>query len=256
MQDGCKNVAIKFVDKTTTKYGVVDSWQWSFGHPNVNPNGSTVQNPTYTYPDLGTYQTQLIVTNSKGCIDTVEKVVNILNKPGIKLTNDTLICNVDTLQLHAEGNGTFAWTPNVAISDVNSADPYVSPDIPTTYYVTLTSAPGCVNTDSVFVNVKTFVTLSAGPDTTICLTDTVRLKPISDALGYKWTPTSTLSDPNVRNPIAKPLGDITYTVVANIGKCQATDAVTIRTVPYPTAQAWATPASVTEMWRRSMHPVA
>ncbi len=238
MQDGCKNVAIKFVDKTTTKYGMVDSWRWNFGHPNVNPNGSTDQNPSYIYPDLGSYQTQLIVTNSKGCVDTVEKTVNILNKPGIKLTNDTLICDIDTLQLHALGSGNFVWSPNIAINDVHSADPLVSPDVPTKYYATLTSAPGCVNTDSVFVNVKTFVSLSAGPDTTICLTDTVMLKPVSDALSYRWSPVPTLSDPNVKNPVATPTGDITYTVTGNIGKCQATDAVTVRTVPYPTVQTW------------------
>jgi gliding motility-associated-like protein len=233
-QDGCKNVAIHFLDKTVTKYGVVDSWQWSFGYPNFNPDGSDLQNPTYAYPVLGSFTTQLIVTNSKGCRDTVEKAVNILNKPGLRVTNDTLICSIDTLRLQAIGNGSFNWSPNVAISDVNVADPLVSPDQPTMYYVTLSSAPGCVNTDSVFVNVKQFVTLDAGPDTLICLSDTLKLRPVSDALSYRWSPAETLSNPNIKNPIARPDKDITYTVTANIGKCQATDAVNIKTVPYPT----------------------
>ncbi len=233
VQDGCKSVPIQFKDNTSTKFGVVDSWQWSFGHPDFNPDGSDIQNPIYAYPDLGSYNVQLIVTNSKGCTDTVEKTVNILNKPGLLVTNDTLICSIDTLQLHAIGSGDFTWSPNIAISATNIADPLVSPDQPTKYYVTLTSAPGCINSDSVFVNVKTYVTLNAGLDTTICLTDTIKLRPVSDALSYAWTPSASLSDPSIKNPVAKPTADITYTVTANIGKCQATDQITIRTVPYP-----------------------
>jgi hypothetical protein len=99
----------------------------------------------------------------------------VLNKPTLLVTNDTLICNIDTLQLKATGTGTITWSPNYMISDINTANPLVSPDVPTMYRVSLNSAPGCANTDSVFVNVKTFVTLNAGPDTTICLTDSAKI---------------------------------------------------------------------------------
>lgn len=232
--DGCKNVPIQFVDQTTTNYGVVDYWKWTFGNPQINPDTSRLQHPTYAYPNIGTYQVQLIVGNSKGCLDTLDKVANILNKPTLLVTNDTLICNIDTLQLIAFGVGTFTWSPNYMISDVNIPNPLVSPDIPTKYYVTLNSAPGCVNTDSVFVNVKTFVTLNAGPDSTICLTDTIRLNPTSDGLSYRWAPAATLNNANIKSPQARPAGNTIYTVTANIGKCQATDQVSISTIPYPT----------------------
>ena len=147
--------------------------------------------------------------------------------------NDTLLCSLDTLQLNAIGNGTFSWSPNIAINNTTIANPLVSPDAPITYYVTLTSAPGCVNTDSVFINVKQFVTLNAGNDTTICLTDTFRLSPQSDALSYRWQPAASWITPTVKNPLARPTGTTTYSVIANIGSCQATDAFTVNTVPYP-----------------------
>jgi len=233
--DGCKNVPIQFTDLTTTTYGVVDYWKWTFGNPQVNPDTSKIQNPTYTYPAIGVYNVQLIVGNSKGCRDTLDKVANVLNKPTLLVTNDTLICNIDTLQLKATGTGTITWSPNYMISDPNEANPLVSPDVPTMYYVSLNAAPGCANTDSVFVNVKTFVTLNAGPDTTICLTDSLRLSPFSDALGYRWTPTASLNNSNIKNPIARPTSNTTYTVTANIGKCQATDEINVVTIPYPTA---------------------
>ncbi len=230
----CKGLPMQFNDNTTTRYGVVNKWRWSFGYPQVNPDTSILQNPQYIYPNSGTYQVRFIVSNSKGCIDTVDQAVQVLDKPTIQVTNDTLICSIDTLQLNAVGLGSFTWSPNYNINNINSASPLVSPDVPTKYYATLTAAPGCSNIDSVFVDVKQFVTLDAGPDTTICLTDTVRLNPQSDALSYRWTPINTLSDPNIKNPVATPTGAATtYTVIGNIGKCQAFDAVTIRAVPYP-----------------------
>jgi PKD repeat protein len=232
--DGCKNVPLQFKDLSTTKYGVIDYWKWSFGNPQINPDTSSTQNPTYAYPNIGTYQIQLIVGNSKGCRDTLDKVANVLNKPTILVSNDTLICSIRYPSIECCRAGTITWSPNYMISDVNVPNPLVSPDVPTKYYVTLNSAPGCSNTDSVLVNVKTFVTLNAGPDTTICLTDTIRLNPLSDALSYRWTPTASLNNANIKNPIARPTGNITYSVTANIGKCQASDAINISTVPYPT----------------------
>jgi gliding motility-associated-like protein len=124
------------------------------------------------------------------------------------------------------------------ISNANISNPLVSPDQPTKYYVTLTSAPGCVNTDSVFVNVKQFVTVNAGPDTTICLTDSVRLNASTDGLQFTWSPAASVSNPNVRNPFARPTAaTTTYTITSNIGKCQSKDDIVVRTVPYPVAVA-------------------
>ena len=234
VEDGCSGVPLRFTDKTTTQYGVVDFWRWSFGNPQINPDTSRLQNPTYIYPAIGNYPVQLIVGSSKGCRDTVDQSVNVLSRPPLLVPNDTLLCSLDTLQLNAVGNGTFSWSPNIAINNTTIANPLVSPDAPITYYVTLTSAPGCVNTDSVFINVKQFVTLNAGNDTTICLTDTFRLSPQSDALSYRWQPAASLDNANIKNPLARPTGTTTYTVIANIGSCQASDAFTVNTVPYPT----------------------
>jgi len=233
VDNGCKNVPVQFYDKSTTNFGTVNSWKWYFGYPNVNPDTSRLQNPKYSYPQLNTFNVQLIVGNSKGCIDTIENQVTVLDKPTIKVSNDTVICNIDTLQLHASGNGTFSWTPNYNISNSNSADPLVSPDVPTMYYVVLSSAPGCTNMDSVFVDVKQYVSLFAGNDTTVCLTDSVQFNPVTDATSFLWTPANSFNSSTIKRPLAKPNGTTTYTLVANIGKCQASDQITVFTAPYP-----------------------
>ncbi len=126
------------------------------------------------------------------------------------------------------------------ISNVNIANPLVSPDVPTTYYVTLTDPFGCVGRDTVNINVKQFVTQFAGPDTTICRTNPVVLQLTSDALNFLWTEIpagNTLNDPTLKNPTATPLVTTRYHVVSNIGKCIAEDDIIVSPVPYPVANA-------------------
>ncbi len=236
----CKNTPIQFNDLTTTNYGIPNRWEWDFGDVGSPTNTSTIKNPTHVYANTGTYTVTFVVETSKGCIDTLQKTIEIKEKPDLSVGNDTLICIIDTLQIHAVGTGTVVWSPNYMISNVNDPNPFVSPDITTTYTVTLTDAFGCQGSDAITVNVKPFVTLSAAPDTTICQTDPVLLRITSDALKYVWTETpagNTLNDPTLKNPTATPLVTTTYHVVANIGKCVAQEDITITPIPYPAANA-------------------
>jgi gliding motility-associated-like protein len=228
----CKNTAIKFTDKTKTTYGVVNTWKWDFGDTGAG-NSSTLQNPQHVFANAGTYNVSLTVTNSKGCSSVLTQPVTIKNQPDLTVPNDTLICSIDTLQLNAVGAGTITWTPNYNINNLNTPSPFVSPDVPTKYYATLTDASGCKATDSVFVDVKLFVTIDAGKDTSICAGDAIQLNPISDALQYNWSPGTPLSNPAIKYPVATPSVTTKYYVIGNIGKCQATDSVTVKVAPYP-----------------------
>lgn len=229
----CKNTQIQFKDQTKTNYGVVNSWLWDFGDTSSSANTSNLQNPQHIYSASGNYTVSLSVTNSKGCADIITKPITITDKPGLTVTNDTLICSIDTLQLNATGSGTTFWTPNYNINNQNNPAPLVSPKNPTTYYVTLTDPFGCKTTDSVFVDVKQFVTIDAGKDTGICQGDAIQLSPISDALHYKWSPAAPLNNDTAKYPIAMPATTTTFYVIGNIGKCQSNDSVTIRVAPLP-----------------------
>ena len=183
---------------------------------------------------------QFIVASDKGCIDTLLRTIAITDQPALSVSNDTLICIIDTLQLNAIGTGSFLWTPNYNINNINISNPLVSPDVTTTYRVTLTDPFGCVGNDSVRVSVVNAVTQSAQPDTTICRTDPVLLRLTSDALYYQWTENpagNTLSNPTIKNPTATPLVTTTYTVVGSIGKCVAQNSITVTPIPYPDADA-------------------
>jgi gliding motility-associated-like protein len=235
----CKGSPVQFTDTTKANFGASTGWQWNFGDLAVTTDTSNIKNPTYTFSDSGTYKIQLIVGSTFGCTDTVQTSVYINPSPNINLIpHDTLICYIDTLQLTTNNTGNFLWSPDYNINSLTSANPLVSPDVPTTYFLTFTNSLGCSNKDSVFVNVKTAVTIDAGKDTAICRTDGLVLNPNSDALHYSWTPSTYLSSDTAKRPFANPLVPvITYHVVGNIGKCQNSSDVTITTLPYPPAYA-------------------
>lgn len=233
----CFQSPFNFTDATTTVYGVVDSWRWDFGDASTFADTSLLKNPSYTYPTAGTRTAQLIVTNSKGCIDTISKIVNVRDIPALTLPfKDTLICSIDTLPLIATGNGVFSWTPNYNISNTNTSSPFVFPKDTTQYIVTLNEF-GCVTKDTITVNVLDYIEVNAGLDSGICLTDTMHIRTVSHALSYLWTPSLGLNDNTIKNPIASPATTTKYYVSANLGKCQARDSVTIRVTPYPQAEA-------------------
>jgi gliding motility-associated-like protein len=241
----CKNTPIQFTDITTANFGVTDSWKWNFGDATSANNTSILQNPTHIYAATGSYDVTFIVTSNKGCIDTVPKKIDVLDKPVLKLTGDTLICSIDTLQLNAFGVGTFLWSPNYNINSLTAASPLVSPDVTTVYRVTLTDPFGCKGSDSLKIRVVDYVTQSAPGDTTICKTDTVALNIISDALYFTWTETpagNTLNNPKIKNPFGTPITNTIYTVIGSIGKCVAQNDIPVNVIPYPNANAGTDPS--------------
>lgn len=231
----CVLLPLQFTDTTSSRYGAASKWRWAFGDETTTADTSRIKNPTWKYGSIGFKTVQLIVESNKGCIDTVTKQVEVRDKPPIGLPfKDTLICSIDTLQLRATGNGIFSWTPNYNILNSGSSTPLVFPKQTTWYNVQL-NENGCVNNDSIRVRVVDVVSLFAGPDTTICQTDTIQLRPVSDGLQYIWSPSTRLNSITVKSPLASPQNTITYRVRAIIGKCFAEDDITIKTVPYPSS---------------------
>ncbi len=233
--EGCKDVAIHFNDRTTARYGVVNTWQWDFGVPEVTNDISLEQTPPFTYHSSGTYNVSLTVGTSKGCLATINKDLIVRDRPPLTLPKDTLMCDIDTISITASGPpGTYEWSPAYNIHPLTGATVQVSPQTTTTYSVSLTTVPGCTTTDTIRVGVVSYVTLSAGPDFTMCLTDSARITPISNGLRYEWSPAATITDAAAKNPVITPTEEYTtYSVTAHIGKCSATDQLVVKTVPYP-----------------------
>jgi gliding motility-associated-like protein len=233
----CISKPTQFNDSTKSVYGNVNTWSWDFDDNNSFSDVSYLQNPIYKYSIQGTKNVRLIVGDSKGCIDTISNNILITDKPPITLSfHDTLICLHDQVQLNASGQGIFSWSPGVSIIGGNTTTPTVSPTSTTTYYVDLND-DGCLNRDSVLINVVDHVSLQPMPDTTICKGDAITLNILSNGLHYSWTPVSDFDNPISQNPTVITTTNTTYKVTAIIGGCSANAAINVTTAPYPFANA-------------------
>lgn len=233
----CINSEVFFTDKSAADYGNVNSWRWDFGVNNVSSDTSLQKHPKFTYTKEGTYVVSVKIQTSMGCVKTITDTIKMIQKPPFSVSNDTLICSIDTLQVFASGKGQVVWTPNYQINNISSFSPLVSPKKTTTYYANYQESRGCDNMDSVVIKVVDYVTLKMPADTTICLTDSITLRPKTDGMYFQWTPSNTTVQSTVKNPVVYPNGNTTYNLLASIGKCNTIGKINVRTVPYPPALA-------------------
>lgn len=101
----------------------------------------------------------------------------------------------------------------------------------------VTFAPYCDNTDQVTVTVNPLPVSDAGPDVSICIGENTQLT-ATGGNTYSWTPSATLSDPNISDPVATPVLTTTYSVHVTTGAgCEGDDEVTVTVNPLPVANA-------------------
>jgi len=99
------------------------------------------------------------------------------------------------------------------------------------YTVTVTDGAGCTATTSASVITLPEPVISVGPGQTITKGQTVELLASSGAASYLWSPSLTLNDPTIYNPIAAPTQTTNYTVTITDGNsCTAEDSVLITVI--------------------------
>ena len=238
-----------FAFTNTTIFNPLDgplTWSWDFGDVLVNnTDTASTKNAVYTYSKAATYQPKLTATSIRGCVKTFTTPLIANDKPYLQLPfTDTLICSIDSLPLKANiKTGTFTWSPvNQYMLNANTLSPIVFPKDTTVYTITVQDK-GCIDSATIKVNVLDFISVKFRGDTVLCATDSITLRPISDALSYLWTETpagqNSLSSFATKYPKAAPLVTTTYRVTANLGYCQDKTSVTVRVSPYPKVYAGA-----------------
>lgn len=75
--DVCEGNNTTLTDFSLPGFGSITSWQWDLDDSNT----SSLQNISHLYTAPGTYNVQLIVTSSVGCMDTVFKAVDVFDTP-------------------------------------------------------------------------------------------------------------------------------------------------------------------------------
>lgn len=94
------------------------------------------------------------VTDSFGCTATDSVHVQVFPTQYINLGANKLIPFGGSVQLIAQGNGSFSWAPDSFLTCTQCYNPVASPFSSTHYFATLTDANGCHFYDSIWVFVE------------------------------------------------------------------------------------------------------
>ncbi|TND08519.1 MAG: PKD domain-containing protein [Bacteroidetes bacterium] len=208
-------------------------YNWS---PATGLSGTNINNPFAAPTQTQTYV--VTVTDAFQCSNTDSLVVTVNALPAVNAGPDVFICGPGA-QLNASGAANYSWSPVTGLSASNIANPVASPAVTTTYVVTGIDVNGCVNTDTVVVNVYTPLTVVASNAASICPNGST---PLNAAAGggdgnyiYTWTPATGLSNPNSASPNASPATTTTYTITITdaCGSASAIDSVTVTVFPVP-----------------------
>jgi gliding motility-associated-like protein len=229
--DAGSNTSICTGNNTTlgASGGTVYAWT-----PTTSISDSTIFNPVASPTTTTTYT--VIVTDASGCVSSDSVTVTVNSLPPVNAGPDQSICIGASAMLNATGANTYLWSPGATLSDSTISNPVASPTSVTTYVVTGTDINGCVNTDTITVNLNG-LTITAAAGGTICMGDSTTLN-VSGAATYVWSPSASLSNPAIANPVAFPSGTTTYTVIGTAGTgCSDTAYVTVSVNALPVVNA-------------------
>jgi gliding motility-associated-like protein len=158
----CLNQPTQYTDQSinTSGLGALNNWQWSFG----NGGTSTQINPSVTFTTAGTYTTQLIVSNTFNCADTIERAVTVYPLPDVKVGftrsctgSSQLICFKDSSTISAPSsipNTGYYWDFGGVGFSVSKDTCFVFPS-EGRYSIThvVTSDNGCVSSLTETLNI-------------------------------------------------------------------------------------------------------
>ncbi len=221
---------------------------------------STDENPLYTADLIGNDTLKVIATDSRGCFDSAEVYYEINPLPSIAFNtaNNFYICRGEDTTLIAIGTPnnqagnplSYLWNNGVA-----SATNIVSPNIDTIYVVDVTNTvTGCLNRDTVTIDVEPLPNNQITPDNGITTPDTVTvcsninfvtLRTVNDSSSFVsniWTvldpPGSNISNPNnqaitIATSTIPPTGNFIENFYTDNNGCTNRDTVFLTTNSLP-----------------------
>jgi len=204
----CYGYPTQFTNKSTLVSGNM-TYQWNLN----NENTSDAVNPSYTFKDSLNIITQLMATADNGCSSSITKNILVNQLPKTGLDDSIFTCGKTLPLLAEEANATYNWSNGK--SDRENL-------ITTTgkYYLTVTDAKGCVNTDSSYVELNSYVRVSIGDSLSGC--ESYKLAAHNYRSTYAW---STGSTDNYINVSASGIYKVTVT---DINECTGSDSAYVR----------------------------
>ncbi|OFX76837.1 MAG: hypothetical protein A2X12_11740 [Bacteroidetes bacterium GWE2_29_8] len=211
-------------------YGTL-AYQWIKDGVDIGGATSSIFNRNYlVLEDTGYYYCK--VTNSYGVSYSDSAHLRILSIPSVFAGIDQTMCEGKSATINASGAVNYSWSTGEKTTSIT-----VNPIMTNTYFVTGYNEAGCFNTDEIQITVQSAPSAYAGTDKTICNGNITTLS-ASGGNTYSWSPSLSLNNPNIYNPIAQPSNTTTYVVtVTNLYSCTAIDNVVVTVYENPIANA-------------------
>ena len=207
--NGCAPLSVNFKGNVLVADTSALTWKWIFG----NANTSLLQNPpVQLYTNAGSYDVDLLVTNSSGCIDTASKKIEAFIVPDVDAGEDVVLCSGSSVTLTAAGADSYQWSPANNLNCTNCASPSTNTNVNRTYLVTGTTVNGCSAKDSVKINVKYPIKITYSKPAALCKGDVTRIES-AGAYSYEWSPSTGLQNPLSAATDAQPDTSTNYRII-------------------------------------------
>ena len=179
----------------------------------------------------------LAIKDANGCITTKPVVISTDPPISINTTLGQSLCDGSVsgyIYITATG-GNGQYTYSLDGTNFQVADSFMINT--NSFTVTVRDSKGCSGTTTVTIPVLEPVYVNAGNDTTICEGQGVQFNAGNNGTSIVWSPSTSLSNANIPNPLATPTTTTTYYVTATRNLCEAKDTVTVTVNPVPVANA-------------------
>ncbi len=224
----CSGSSVQIGDITVPGY----VYEWS---PATGLSNDGVSDPVASPGNTTAYHVK-VTESATGCFKTDTVTVHVRNVTA-EAGPDLQVCLDGIVQIGgraAQPGYSYSWYPDAQWqngTDSSFARPEVLAAANLTFVLEVRdSLTGCVDTDTMHIEVLSAAALVAAPDVNICPGGSALIGSAAEpGVTYSWSPATGLSDPNIARPAASPGTTTEYIVTASFpGTCDdVTDTVLV-----------------------------
>ncbi len=224
-----------------------DSVLLTGGLPAGGSYSGTGVNNGYFNPQIGagSYAITYTFVDTNGCEGVSIFDIDVFNVPVITFTNNSPVCQGETISITALGGTSYTWTGPGGYTHNTASVSIINADLANAgnYTVVVGNANGCIADTTVVVVVNTLPTVSiSATETSVCNGQTTELTATgsADVTTYAWSTTATTSQITVTPVVPSSAYTIT---VSTAQSCSNTADISIVVNNNPAVELTGTPES-------------